>query len=119
MKINNAFPIEEVIDAVKYYIKKTNRRVTFEYILLNEVNDSIELADELSDLIRGINCHVNLIRYNTVEEFYYQGSDNERATNFYKRHKKRGINTTLRREQGSDIDAACGQLRGKNTKKQG
>lgn len=119
MKINNAFPIEEVIDAVKYYIKKTNRRVTFEYILLNEVNDSIELADELSDLIRGINCHVNLIRYNTVEEFYYQGSDNERATNFYKRLKKRGINTTLRREQGSDIDAACGQLRGKNTKKQG
>lgn len=115
MKINNAFPIEDLINAVKYYIKKTNRRVTFEYILLNEVNDSIELADQLSDLIRGLNCHVNLIRYNTVQEFYYQGSENERATNFYNQLKKRGINATLRREQGSDIDAACGQLRGKKT----
>lgn len=114
MKINTAYPIEEVISAVKYYIKKTNRRVTFEYILLEHVNDQVEHADELSDLIRGINCHVNLIRYNTVEEFYYKGSNTERAEAFHKQLTKRGINATLRKEQGGDIDAACGQLRGKN-----
>lgn len=117
MKINTAFPIEEVIDAVKYYIEMTNRRVTFEYILLDGVNDDIEHANELSDLIRGINCHVNLIRYNTVEEFYYQGSNNERANNFHRQLSKRGINATLRKEQGGDIDAACGQLRGKKESK--
>lgn len=115
MKINNAYPIEEVIEAAKYYVTKTNRRVTFEYILLSFVNDHIEHANELSDLLRGINCHVNLIRYNTVEEFYYSGSNNERSEAFQQQLAKRGINATLRKEQGSDIDAACGQLRSKNS----
>ena len=115
MKVNIAYPIEEVIDAAKYYISQTNRRITFEYILLEHVNDEIEHADELSDLLRGINCHVNLIRYNTVTEFFYRGSKESRASAFHQRLVKRGINTTLRKEQGSDIDAACGQLRSKNT----
>jgi 23S rRNA (adenine2503-C2)-methyltransferase len=117
MKINNAYPIEEVIEAAKYYVAKTNRRITFEYILLSHVNDLMEHADELSDLLRGINCYVNLIRYNTVEEFYYQGSNNDRSVAFQKQLEKRGIRATLRREQGGDIDAACGQLRSKNTEK--
>lgn len=113
MKVNIAYPIKEVIDAAKYYIKQTNRRITFEYILLEHVNDEISHANELSDLLRGINCHVNLIRYNTVTEFFYRGSNENRASNFHNQLIKRGINATLRKEQGSDIDAACGQLRSK------
>lgn len=117
MKINNAYPIEEVIDSAKYYVAHTNRRITFEYILLEHVNDELEHADELSNLLRGINCHVNLIRYNSVAEFFYKGSQEDRAQAFNNRLTKRGINTTLRKEQGSDIDAACGQLRSKKQKK--
>jgi 23S rRNA (adenine2503-C2)-methyltransferase len=116
MKVNIAYPIKEVIEAAMYYVKTTNRRITFEYILLENVNDGVEHANELSDLIRGINCHVNLIRYNTVEEFYYKGSNENRAQAFHNQLTKRGINATLRREQGSDIDAACGQLRSKKSK---
>lgn len=117
MKINIAYDIEEVIEAAKYYVSKTNRRITFEYILLENVNDEIEHANQLSDLLRGINCHVNLIRYNSVVEFYYRGSNENRALAFHKQLTKRGINATLRKEQGSDIDAACGQLRSKKSKK--
>jgi len=117
MKINNAYPIEEVIDSAKYYVAQTNRRITFEYILLEHVNDALEHADELSNLLRGINCHVNLIRYNSVAEFFYKGSREDRAQAFNDRLTKRGINSTLRKEQGSDIDAACGQLRSKKQKK--
>ena len=106
MKINIAYPIQDLIDAAKFYVKQTSRRITFEYILLENVNDEIEHANQLSDLLRGINCYVNLIRYNTVTEFYYRGSNEDRADAFYKQLKKRGINTTLRREQG--------QLRHKN-----
>ena len=113
MKINDVYDINEVIKASKYYVKNTNRRITFEYILLNGVNDSIEHADELSDLLRGINCYVNLIRYNSVKEFDYDGSSESQAVKFHSRLLKRGINTTLRKEKGGDIDAACGQLRSK------
>lgn len=113
MKINIAYSIEDVIEAAKYYVEVTNRRITFEYILLEHVNDSITHANELSDLLRGINCHVNLIRYNSVEEFFYKGSRENRAMAFHSQLIKRGINATLRKEQGSDIDAACGQLRSK------
>ncbi len=111
MKINKVYPIEEVIRASKEYVEKTNRRITFEYILLEHINDELKHANELSDLLRGINCYVNLIRYNNVVEFNLKGSSEERANYFYLKLKSRGINTTLRREKGGDIDAACGQLR--------
>jgi 23S rRNA (adenine2503-C2)-methyltransferase len=116
MRINKAYPIEEVIKATKDYFEATKRRVTFEYILLKGVNDEIEHANELSDLIRGINCYVNLIPYNPVNEFDYQKTDQKRADRFYQQLIRRGINATLRKEMGSDIDAACGQLRLKNIK---
>ena len=113
MKINDVYPIEEVIEASKEYVEKTNRRITFEYILLEHINDELKHANELSDLLRGINCYVNLIRYNDVKEFALKGSNEERANAFYLKLKSRGINTTLRKEKGGDIDAACGQLRSK------
>ena len=114
MKINKVYSIEEVIKASRYYVEKTKRRITFEYILLEGLNDEIRHANELSDMLRGMNCYVNLIRYNSVKEFNYEGSSEKRANGFYNQLQKRGINTTLRREKGSDIDAACGQLRSKN-----
>jgi len=113
MKINNTYNIEAVIEASIYYVQKTNRRITFEYILLDNMNDSINKANQLSDLLRGINCYVNLIRYNTVQEFLYKGSTEDKAQAFHQRLLDRGITATLRREKGSDIDAACGQLRSK------
>jgi len=117
MKVNKAYPIADLIQALKVYFAKTSRRITFEYILLSHVNDSIELADELSDLIRGLNAYVNLIPYNPVREFAYEPTDMARASQFYDRLMKRGIAVTLRREQGKDIDAACGQLRMKREQK--
>jgi 23S rRNA (adenine2503-C2)-methyltransferase len=114
MKINKRYPIAEIIDSLKIYFEKTSRRITFEYILLHEVNDSVEQANELSDLIRGLNAYVNLIPYNPVREFAYAPTDMKRASRFYDQLMKRGINVTLRREQGKDIDAACGQLRMKH-----
>ncbi len=117
MKINNVYPLNELIESIQYYIEKTNRRITFEYILLSGVNDDIKYADELSDLIRGLNAYVNLIRYNNVSENSYDSTNEERAYKFHQRLLKRGITATLRKEQGSDIDAACGQLRHKNIKK--
>ncbi len=116
MRINRAFPIDEVIKASKDYFEITKRRVTFEYILLKGVNDEVSHANELSDLIRGINCYVNLIPYNPVNEFGYEKTDQQRADRFFKQLIRRGINATLRKEMGSDIDAACGQLRLKNLK---
>jgi len=117
MKINEVYPINELIQAVKFYIDKTNRRVTFEYILLEGENDSLDDANQLSDLLRGLNCYVNLIRYNAVSEFDYKGSNEKRANAFYNQLTKRGIQATLRREKGADIDAACGQLRSKEMNK--
>lgn len=113
MKINNTYSIKELIQAVRAYIEKTNRRVTFEYILLDGINDSLRQADQLSDLLRGMNCYVNLIRYNYVAEFNYNGSSEAKSNAFFEQLKRRGINATLRKEKGADIDAACGQLRSK------
>lgn len=111
MQINKRFPVEELIEAIKYYITVTNRRVTIEYILINELNDSPEQALELAALLRGMNVYVNLIPYNEVKEAPYVRSTLDRRKAFYKTLKDKGIQTTLRREQGHDIDAACGQLR--------
>jgi 23S rRNA (adenine2503-C2)-methyltransferase len=120
MKVNHAFPLEELFKAIYYYIEKTNRRrVTLEYILLKDVNDSREYASELADLIgdRQDRLTVNLIPYNPVDEHSeYQRSERETARAFYDILKKRGINCSIRLEQGTDIDAACGQLRSRQLK---
>lgn len=113
MPINKAYPLEVLIPAIKDYIKATNRRVTLEYILLKDLNDSKEMANKLADLIFGMNVYVNLIPYNEVKEKPYKRSLPEAMKDFYDALKKRGINVTLRQEQGHDIDAACGQLRSK------
>ena len=118
MKINQVFPIEKVMQAVDYYLKKTNRRITLEYLLLKDVNDSREHALQLADLI-GDKRHltnVNLIPYNPVDEHtQYQRSEKESTLAFYDTLKKHGINCSVRLEHGTDIDAACGQLRSKQS----
>lgn len=111
MNINKVYRIEEVIKVVKEYIKKTNRRVTFEYIMLRGVNDSIENAIELSKLLKGINCYVNLIPYNETSHIEFKKSNKESILKFYDTLKKNNINVTIRREFGSKVSAACGQLR--------
>ncbi len=117
MPINKAYPIEKLIEAIQYYIEKTNRRVTIEYILLQGINDSFECADMLCDLLHGLNVYVNLIPYNEVIEKPYKRSTKEAMMQFFDHLKKRRINVQLRKEQGGDIDAACGQLRSKHLKK--
>ena len=113
MPINNKYKIEEVIDAVKRYIDKTNRRVTFEYIMLDGINDSPECAEELCSLLKGLNCYINLIPYNETNNLGYKRSKKDTISNFYDIIKKRNIGVTIRREFGSNISAACGQLRSK------
>ena len=114
MKVNRVYKIEELIEVIKEYIKKTNRRVTFEYILLENVNDSNECAYELSRLLKGINCYVNLIPYNETENIGFKRTKNAQIMKFYDILKKSSINVTVRREFGSKVDAACGQLRANN-----
>ena len=113
MPINKAYPLEELIKAIKDYIKATNRRVTLEYILLRDLNDTKECALKLAKLISGMNVYVNLIPYNEVKEKPYKRSLPNVMKEFFDTLKKQGINVTLRQEQGHDIDAACGQLRSK------
>lgn len=115
MKINRAYPLKDLIDAVRYYEQKTNRKVTFEYIMLKGVNDSLEDADELARLVKGIHSVINLIPYNETEIGLYRSSD-EQTKRFYDRLKKHRLNVTIRKELGHDIDAACGQLRVKKMK---
>ncbi len=120
MKINRAFPVEKLMDAIDYYIKKTNRRITIEYILLKDVNDHVEEAVELAALFQDKKkkTYINLIPYNPVDEHsQYQRSDQESVLAFYDTLKKNGINCKIRQEHGTDIDAACGQLRSKQIKK--
>lgn len=120
MKINRAFPIEKLFAAIEYYIETTNRRVTFEYIMLNEVNDGVEQALELAELLKNIKklSYVNLIPYNPVSEHdQYSRSPKERVMAFYDNLKKKGVNCVVRQEHGTDIDAACGQLRSNTMKR--
>ena len=120
MKINRAFPIEKLFAAIEYYIETTNRRVTFEYIMLNEVNDGVEQALELAELLKNIKklSYVNLIPYNPVSEHdQYSRSPKERVMAFYDKLKKKGVNCVVRQEHGTDIDAACGQLRSNTMKR--
>ena len=111
MNINKAYSIEDLIDCIKEYIKNTNRRVTFEYIMLKNVNDTNSCAKELSSLLKGMNCYVNLIPYNETSHCEFSKSSKKRILEFYDVLKKNNINVTIRREFGSRVSAACGQLR--------
>lgn len=111
MPVANKYDIHDVIDACKYYFDQTGRRVTFEYSLVGGVNDTDEDARELSQLIHGMNCHVNLIPVNPIKERDYVQSNATVIAAFKNKLEKNGINVTVRREMGRDIDGACGQLR--------
>lgn len=111
MPINKAYKIGDIMDAVRDYIAKTNRRVTFEYILLKGVNDSEECAIKLVNLLKGVNCYVNLIPYNETSQIEYKTSPKVTINRFYDILKEGNINVTIRREFGSKVSAACGQLR--------
>ena len=111
MPINKAYKIADIMDAVRDYIAKTNRRVTFEYILLKGVNDSEECAIKLVNLLKGVNCYVNLIPYNETSHIEYKTSPKVTINRFYDILKEGNINVTIRREFGSKVSAACGQLR--------
>ena len=111
MPVNRKYPLDELISACRRYSDKTSRRVTFEYTLVKDVNDSESDADKLANLLRGMLCHVNLIPLNTVRERDFETTGKAAAQKFRERLEARGIPATIRRELGDDIDAACGQLR--------
>ncbi|MBU8907061.1 23S rRNA (adenine(2503)-C(2))-methyltransferase RlmN [Desertibacillus haloalkaliphilus] len=118
MPVNRAWPLPRLMESIRYYIETTGRRVTFEYGLFGGVNDQTEHAEELAELIKDIKCHVNLIPVNHVLERDYVRTPKEQIFEFERTLKKRGVNVTIRREQGHDIDAACGQLRAKERKEE-
>ena len=111
MPVANSYDIHDVVDACKYYFAQTGRRVTFEYSLVGGVNDTAEDAAELSALVHGMNCHINLIPVNPIKERDYVQSNKGVIEAFKNRLEKNGINVTIRREMGRDIGGACGQLR--------
>ncbi|HWT74703.1 MAG TPA: 23S rRNA (adenine(2503)-C(2))-methyltransferase RlmN [Mobilitalea sp.] len=111
MPVAARYELSEVMDAFCDYYEKTGRRLTFEYSLVDGVNDEEEHAKELSKLVKGINCHINLIPVNPIKERDYKKSENKKIQNFKKILENNRINVTIRREMGADIDAACGQLR--------
>ena len=118
MPVNRAYPLEELMKAIRFYASENNRRLTFEYILLRGVNDQKEHVKQLGKLLRGLNAYVNLIPYNAVDENGFKGVDHEQAMVFYDALMKEGIRCTIRKEHGADIDAACGQLRVKHLRKE-
>ena len=113
MPINKVYPLDVLIPAIKKYLDKTNRRVTFEYILLKDVNDSNECALELANLVKDINCYINLIPYNETNNIEFKRTNTIQIMKFYDILKKNNINVTIRKEFGGNISAACGQLRSK------
>lgn len=113
MPINNLYNIEELLKACRYYIEKTNKRISFEYALAKDNNDNLEDAKELVNILKGMLCHVNLIPINKIDNGKFTKSTNENIIKFRDYLNKKGIVATIRRELGSDIDAACGQLRKK------
>ena len=113
MPVANKDALPEVLDGCDYYFEKTGRRITFEYSLVHGVNDTPEDAKELIQILKSRNCHLNLIPVNPIKERNYEKPDKKSAENFKNKLEKNGINVTIRREMGSDIDGACGQLRRK------
>ncbi len=118
MKINKRFNMNELLKACDYYIQKTGRRISFEYAMISGVNDSDECAKELSKKLSGKICHVNLIPVNPIEETNYKRSSDKRLNRFCEILSRRGINVTIRRTLGSDINASCGQLKRKKLNKE-
>ncbi|XCP86602.1 23S rRNA (adenine(2503)-C(2))-methyltransferase RlmN [Roseburia hominis] len=113
MPVANKYALPEVLEACDVYFQETGRRITFEYSLVHGVNDTEEDARELAALLKGRQCHINLIPVNPIKERNYEKPDKKSALNFKNKLEKTGINVTIRREMGSDIDGACGQLRRK------
>ena len=116
MPVNNTYNIKELLQACKDYIAKTNRRISFEYALAKDNNDNLDDAKRLVSLLKGMICHVNLIPINKIEQGEFTKSSNENIMRFRDYLNEHGIVATIRRELGSDIDAACGQLRRKSIK---
>ncbi|MBR5754483.1 MAG: 23S rRNA (adenine(2503)-C(2))-methyltransferase RlmN [Erysipelotrichaceae bacterium] len=116
MPINRAYPLKELIGALKYYSELNNRRITFEYLLLKGINDRPEHVKQIRELLKGLNAYINLIPYNTVKEKDFESSSDEDALRFYDLLKKANVAVTLRQKRGTDIDAACGQLRANKLK---
>ncbi len=113
MPINKVYPLKDLMASLKAYSEENNRRLTFEYILLKDVNDAPEHVTQLAELIKGMNAYINLIPYNVVDEHGYRQVGFVQAMKFYDKLMKSGVKCTLRQEHGADIDAACGQLRAK------
>ena len=111
MKINHAYKIEEIMKALDYYISKTNRRVTVEYIMLAGINDSDKCAEELAQLLKNKLVYVNLIPYNETTHIEFKRSNDFKIRSFYDILKKNNVNVTIRKEMGGNLSAACGQLR--------
>lgn len=116
MPVNRKYSIDKLIEACKIYTEVTNRRITFEYAMISEVNDSKENAFKLGGLLKGMLCHVNLIPVNSIESFNFNRSSRQKVEQFKSILEHQGIETTIRRELGEDINAACGQLRRSNIK---
>ena len=117
MPVNNLYNIQELMKACRYYIEKTNKRISFEYALAKDNNDNLQDAQDLVKLLHGMLCHVNLIPINKIDNGKYTKSTNENIIKFRDYLNAHGIVATIRRELGSDIDAACGQLRKKEVSK--
>ena len=105
------YDIQNIVKDCRHFVKKTGRRVSFEYLMLSGINDKLEYADELSDLIKGFQCHVNLIQYNQVDEAEFRQTSSKDAQLFQDRLFRNGINVSFRKSRGLDRNAACGQLR--------
>ena len=118
MPVNRAYPLNELMEALDYYSKENNRRLTFEYILLKGVNDQSQHVKELSKLLKGRNAYINLIPYNNVDEKDFKSVSYEEAMVFYDALMKNKVRCTIRKEHGNDIDAACGQLRIKEIRRE-
>ena len=118
MPINRAYKLPDLMDSVRYYVNKTGRRISFEYGLFGGVNDQVEHAEELASLVKGLKCHINLIPVNYVPERDYVRTPKSQIFKFERTLRDLGVNVTIRREQGHDIEAACGQLRAKERKEE-
>jgi 23S rRNA (adenine2503-C2)-methyltransferase len=116
MPVNDKYNFEMLLDVCRTYAKTTSRRISFEYAMLEEINDSAECAKELAERVKGILCHVNLIQTNEISENSFRRTTAQKLDNFEKILNENGINVTIRRSLGADIDAACGQLRSRLSK---